>query len=98
MARKKKIDNQEIEDEKTTPPKKAARASEPEPVEATEESGVAKIQCLNRRRKLICSHLLLDVHKCSVKSIAPGRLASVRIGKKRRCALYEESPMGGKSS
>lgn len=50
-----------------------------------------KIQCFNGNKKLICANLELDSHKCSAKSIAQGRLATVRIGKKRRCDMYEET-------
>ncbi len=80
-------------------PAKATKPSKKETVEVetrevvtehTAES-TAKIQCFNRRRKLVCAHLLLPLHKCMAKTIAPGRWASVRIGKKRRCGLYEET-------
>lgn len=95
MARKKKTpDTEEAAPKaKTRSPKKVVEA---QPAEQAEEGGLAKIQCVNRRRKLMCAHLLLDSRKCSMKTIAPGRLASVRVGKKRRCEFYEEVAAGGK--
>lgn len=60
----------------------------------TEDQGdelLPKIQCFNENKKLICANLQLDTHKCGSKTIAQGRLATVRIGKKRRCAMYEET-------
>ncbi len=62
-----------------------------EPSEAQTPEHVGKIQCLSVRKKVICAHLLLADRKCSVKTIGHGRLATVRVGKKRRCELYEET-------
>lgn len=86
----------------THPAKKKAETSakktvkdkkQAEPVETaaptTEHQG--KIQCFNHRKKTICAHLMLTLHKCGVKTIGHGRLATVRIGKKRRCEFYEET-------
>jgi len=69
--------------------KKAVKSIESAEVQVVDHVG--KIQCLNHRKKVICAHLLLAEHKCSVKTIGHGRLATVRIGKKRRCELYEET-------
>lgn len=85
MPRKKKEDAEETEEKKS---------KKTETSETQDDSGdelLPKIQCFNENKKLICANLVLESHKCGVKTIASGRLASVRIGKKRRCALYEES-------
>lgn len=50
-----------------------------------------KIQCFNGNKKLICANLQWGTHKCGAKTIAHGRLATVRVGKKRRCGMYEET-------
>jgi hypothetical protein len=66
-----------------------------EPVADKETSGaddlLPKIQCFSHRKKTICANLHLSTHKCGIKTIAWGRLATVRIGKKRRCTYYEET-------
>lgn len=85
MPRKKKESAEEAEPKKT---KKAAA------VEAKDDQDVEllpKIQCFNENKKLICANLQLGTHKCGAKTIAHGRLATVRIGKKRRCEMYEET-------
>jgi len=92
MARKTK----EETEKKTKAPKKekAAKAERSEKVEAVghEDGSLPKIQCFNKNKKTICAHLLLDRRKCGVKTIAAGgRLATVRLGKKRRCEFYEET-------
>ena len=88
MARKKK----ETAEKAVKEPKSKKHE---EPVEAKEASEghelLPKIQCFNHRKKTICANLILANHKCGVKTIAWGRLATVRIGKKRRCAYYEET-------
>lgn len=75
--------------------KKAPKIKKLSAAETTDvQSGgehLGKIQCFNHRKKTICAHLLLAVHKCGVKTIGHGRLATVRIGKKRRCEFYEET-------
>jgi hypothetical protein len=78
----------EITAKKTATVKKQA-----EPVETAAQTSEhqGKIQCFNHRKKTICAHLLLAIHKCGVKTIGHGRLATVRIGKKRRCEFYEET-------
>ncbi len=96
MARKKQTPETEADapKAKTRTPRETVEAPSAEP--QAEDVGLSKIQCVNRRRKLMCAHLLLDSRKCSIKTIAPGRLASVRVGKKRRCEFYEETATGGK--
>lgn len=84
MPRKKK----ETADEAEVTSSKKKQTSEPA---ADEKDLLPKIQCFNGNKKLICANLQLDTHKCSAKSIAQGRLATVRIGKKRRCDMYEET-------
>lgn len=83
MARKKKEENEEAEVKKSKKAELEAKAET--------EGTLPKIQCFNENKKLICANLHLDFHKCSVKSIAHGRMATVRIGKKRRCDMYEET-------
>lgn len=85
MPRKKK----EVAEE--TEVKKAKKAKVTETQEEQIDELLPKIQCFNENKKLICANLQLESHKCSAKVIAPGRLASVRLGKKRRCAMYEET-------
>lgn len=85
MPRKKK----ETAEEAEVKISKKKQTAAPETDEAKEL--LAKIQCFNGNKKLICANLQLDTHKCSAKSIAQGRPASVRIGKKRRCEMYEET-------
>ncbi len=85
MARKKKEETEEAEVKKTK------KSDAVEAKTETSDGVLPKIQCFNENKKLICANLLLESHKCTVKTIANGRLASVRIGKKRRCEMYEET-------
>lgn len=85
MPRKKK----ETADETEVTTSKKKQTAEPAADEAKDL--LPKIQCFNGNKKLICANLQLDTHKCSAKSIAQGRPATVRIGKKRRCDMYEET-------
>lgn len=81
-------------------PRKAARPVRKEKA-VVEESSTAvqaaghqgKIQCLNARNKTVCAHLVMEWHKCNAKTIGHGKLATVRIGKKRRCEFYEETSL-----
>lgn len=85
MPRKKKEVAEETEVKKT----------KKEKVTKTQEDQIdellPKIQCFNENKKLICANLQWETHKCTAKAIAPGRLATVRLGKKRRCAMYDET-------
>lgn len=67
-----------------------ARSAE---TQASENELMPKVQCYNHGKKTICAHLVLATHKCTAKRIAPDRLATVRIGKKRRCEFYEETTL-----
>jgi hypothetical protein len=85
MPRKKKEVAEEAEEKKT-------RKTEAAGTKADQgDELLPKIQCFNANKKLICANLKLDGHKCDVKSFAHGRPATVRIGKKRRCEMYEET-------
>ena len=85
MPRKKK----EIVEEAETKKSKKADLGETKADHADEL--LPKIQCFNGNKKLICANLHWGTHKCSAKTIAHGRLATVRVGKKRRCEMYEET-------
>lgn len=78
---------------KEKPAKKTEETSTTPVVEtkASENELMPKVQCYNHGKKTICAHLILATHKCTAKRIAPDRLATVRIGKKRRCEFYEET-------
>ncbi len=84
---------------KTAKVREAKSKKHEDPVEQQEASEtddlLPKIQCFNHRKKTICANLIVQTHKCSAKSIAWGRPATVRIGKKRRCAYYEETAHTG---
>jgi hypothetical protein len=88
MPRKKKDSTQE--EVKETKSKKHEEAVGTHEASETKDL-LPKIQCFNHSKKTICANLNIQTHKCGVKTIASGRLANVRIGKKRRCAYYEES-------
>jgi hypothetical protein len=87
MPRKKKEADDNVKESK------AKKHDEPVEVKDPSESDdlLPKIQCFNHRKKTICANLNLSTHKCGIKTIAWGRLATVRIGKKRRCEYYEET-------
>ncbi len=62
---------------------------------AAKTETLPKIQCFNHGKKTICANLNLSNHKCMVKTFGHDRMATVRIGKKRRCESYEETTYNG---
>ncbi|MBX7151170.1 hypothetical protein K1X84_05980 [bacterium] len=76
---------------KEKPAKKSETVTSASDAQVSENELMSKVQCYNHGKKTICAHLILATHKCTAKRIAPDRLATVRIGKKRRCEFYEET-------
>ncbi len=82
-----------------TKPATKSKAKSEKPVDSAQTTEkaelLAKIQCFNHGKKTICANLILGTHKCTAKEFAHGRMATVRIGKKRRCEFYEETTYNG---